>query len=206
MKKFIKFLLAVAAIFAAYETMKRIIKRTYPEPMPFSHKERLELSLSKITRTLNRIGVEDKDSILEIGAGTGVYTVWAAKRIKNTGKLFAIDLQKEMIAELNGRLEKHNISNVESRVEDCTRMSFKDGTFDLIYMIKTYGEIKDKKAAVREISRIIRPGGILSITEYLPDPHYYLKTEIKNIVEKHGFYLREEYGGIYEYTLNFKKI
>jgi ubiquinone/menaquinone biosynthesis C-methylase UbiE len=67
------------------------------------------------------------------------------------------------------------------------------------------GEIPDKQAALREIHGALKPGGILSVTELLPDPHYQPQGKVRRLAAGAGFRLQARHGTWFAFTLNFQK-
>jgi predicted methyltransferase len=64
------------------------------------------------------------------------------------------------------------------------------------------GEIPDRVAALREIYAALKPGGLLSITEVLPDPHYQSRRAVRRMAEEAGFKVEEAYSGRRSFTMN----
>jgi len=67
------------------------------------------------------------------------------------------------------------------------------------------GEVANRKAFLSEARRVLKPGGILSISEHLPDPDFSPYAKVKSLVEKEGFTVSRRYGAKWSYTANFRK-
>ena len=67
------------------------------------------------------------------------------------------------------------------------------------------GEISDKHEAVAEIFRALRPGGILSITDLMPDPHYLSRKAVRAWCDAAGFKEMASFGTWFAFTINFVK-
>jgi predicted methyltransferase len=72
-------------------------------------------------------------------------------------------------------------------------------------LVTTLGEIPDRAAAISQCFRVLKPGGILSISEMLPDPHYQSQATVKRLAEAVGFKLQSIQGGVCLFTANFVK-
>ena len=153
---------------------------------------------------LDRVGIEPGETVLEVGPGPGAFTVAAARRVGPHGQLFAVDIQPQMIAKLERRLREASVSNVETRVASAYDLPVEDGTVDRAFLITVLPEIPDPVRALREIRRVLRPGGRLSVTEEFTDPDYPLPRTTIRWAEAAGFQLEERLGSFWVYTLNFR--
>lgn len=200
----------IVGIFLVFQIVARIICKLFPGPIP--HWAAFGLERNPIrngfwppAKMLDRFGIEPGMRVLEVGPGGGYFTIEAAKRVGDKGKLCAIDIQPQMIAKTKKKVEQSGLANIELEVADAVDLPFEEEYFHLVFMSGVLGEIPDQKAALREFHKVIRPGGILSITEAFPDGHYILKSNLIKRCRILGFVPFEEYGGFYTYTVNFRK-
>lgn len=78
-------------------------------------------------------------------------------------------------------------------------------TFDRALLVTVLGEIPDRKAALAEIFHALKPGGVLSITEVLPDPHYQRPGTIRQFASEVGFEEQGYFGGFPAFTLHLRR-
>jgi ubiquinone/menaquinone biosynthesis C-methylase UbiE len=78
---------------------------------------------------------------------------------------------------------------------DATHPHVPEASFDIVFLCTVRGEIPDRAAALKECWRALKPGGILSVTESLGDPHYQARSTVKRLAEAAGFQLRSIQGG-----------
>jgi len=90
-------------------------------------------------------------------------------------------------------------------VADAYDLPLNAAEVDRIFLITVLPEIPDKERALRELWRVLRPGGLLSVTEQFLDPDYPLSGTTARWVESTGFETVERHGGWWTYTLNFRK-
>ena len=151
-----------------------------------------------------RLTLTPASQVLEVGAGSGFYSVEVA-RLVSDGHLELLDLQPEMLKKAQQKLEAKGLSNVGYTLADAGKLPLEADSFDMIYLVAVLGEIADQRAFLREAHRVLKPGGILSISEHLPDPDFSPFAKVKSLVEKEGFEFLERHGARWSYTANFSK-
>jgi ubiquinone/menaquinone biosynthesis C-methylase UbiE len=151
------------------------------------------------------IGIQDGMQVLEIGPGPGTFTIEAAKRVGEKGKVFAIDIQPAVISRLGNRLQREKMVNVMTKVASAYELPFSDDAFDRVFMVAVLAEIPDKKKALLEIRRVLKYDGLLAIGEFLPDPDYPRRKTVVRWCKDAGFELAGEYGSVLHYVLTFRK-
>jgi ubiquinone/menaquinone biosynthesis C-methylase UbiE len=155
---------------------------------------------------LARIGICPGEQVLELGPGPGAFTVDAAARVGSAGRLIAVDIQPEMIARAKARVREAGLTNVETHVASAYDLPLEDRSVDRAFLITVLPEIPSPPRALGELYRVLRPGGVLSITEEFYDPDYLFASETIRLVEAAGFRLEERFGNFVVYTLNFRRV
>lgn len=155
---------------------------------------------------LGRIGIRPGDKVLELGPGPGAFTAGAAKLAGPAGRVIAADIQPEMIDQLVARIRAAGLANVEAHVASAYDLPLQDGSIDVAFLVTVLPEIPDRSRALGELHRVLREGGLLSITEEFFDPDYLFAFETTRLVEAAGFRLDRHYGRFPVYTLNFRKV
>jgi len=145
-------------------------------------------------------------TVLEIGPGPGTFTIPAAQRIKPGGRLVAIDIQPGMIRKLTRRLQEADVTNVLACVADACDPPLPANSVDHVFLIGALPEIPDRGRALAEIHRVLRPTGVLSISEDFLDPDYPFRSETIRLMKGAGYTLDQRFGGVWLYTLNFRKL
>ena len=121
---------------------------------------------------LDRVGVRPSERVLELGPGPGMFTVDAAQRVGPEGRLIAVDIQPKMIAQVEKRVRDTGLTNVETHVADAYHLPLDDTSVDRAFLVTVLPEVPDQSRALAELRRVIKPGGLLSITEEFFDPDY----------------------------------
>ncbi len=154
---------------------------------------------------LDRVGIQPGERILELGPGPGAFTVEAAQRVRPEGRLIAVDIQPKVIAQVEERVREVGLTNVETHVADAYHLPLDDASVDRAFLVTVLPEIPDQSRALAELRRVLKLGGLLSITEEFTDPDYPFTFETVRRVEAAGFSLERRFGNFWVYTLNFRR-
>ncbi len=148
--------------------------RKNPSACPYGQRFWVEAPHPLITRPRLREILEPRagERVLEVGPGTGYYTLEMADWVKPDGTVDLLDLQQSMLDHTMRRAGEAGLSNITPTRSDATAMPFDDASFDAAYLVTVLGEIPDQAAALRELARVLKPGGRLVVGELLGDPHY----------------------------------
>ena len=158
-----------------------------------------------VRHALARAGIRAGETVLELGPGPGAFTVDAAERAGPEGRLIAVDIQPEMIEQVEARVRRAGLTNVETHVASAYDLPLDDDIVDRAFLITVLPEIPDPVRGLREVYRVLRPGGIVSISEEFVDPDYPLRKTTVAWAEAAGFACVERHGSWWTYTLNFCK-
>ena len=148
--------------------------------------------------TLKRIGLEPGMAFADIGAGTGIFAIPAAKMTRE--KVYALEISEEMIQLLNQRQEEAGLDNLDIRkVEEGLPLD--DNSCDLILMVTVFHELVDKEGMLQDIRRALKKKGRLAIIEFHgyetpmgpPVPHRIAKEAVEEHAEANGFHLVESF-------------
>jgi SAM-dependent methyltransferase len=198
------FIIVVATAFLVW-----LILREIPFPMPHWAGFLLEgpwrSLLMPADVTLNRMALGPGMRVVEVGCGTGYLSAEVARRIEPKGMLFCVDVQPQMVEKTLKRLDVRGLRHVQGFVAPAHKLPFDIFDIDLVFMAHVLGEIPDRLPALREASRVLRPGAALSITEAILDPHYRFRNDVVKLGRQAGFELASVEGSLLNYTATFRK-
>ena len=143
--------------------------------------------------------------VVEIGPGKGSYTKAIAEKVLPDGKVYAIDIQESIVNRLQQMVVKEELPNIIPMIDDAHNLSFEDESVDRVIAIATLPEIPKPILVLQEVKRILKPNGLLSLSEIAIDPDYPLRRTVKRWTAEAGFILESEYGNWFTYQMNFKK-
>lgn len=117
-----------------------------------------------------RLGIQPGMAVADVGAGTGFFAIPMAREVRPEGAVFAVDMQPEMLVRLRQNLEAAGApANVQVVEGAADRTGLKPESCHLALLANVWHEIEDQPAALREATRILRPGGRLAILDWRDD-------------------------------------
>ncbi len=142
--------------------------------------------------------------VLEIGCGPGYFSPTVARHLKR-GTLTLFDFQDAMLDIAEARLQARGCTNYVRVQGDAKALPFPDAAFDAAFMITVLGEVGGADAALREAARVLKPGGLLSVTEQFGDPDYIRLKELRALAAVVGLRFERRFGPRFFYTVNLRK-
>ena len=115
---------------------------------------------------IRAMGLKDGDVVADLGCGTGWFARRLARVVAPRGKVYAIDIQPEMLDLLRGYVEKEGVANVEPVLGTETDTKVPPGSLDWILMVDVYHEFQQPKAMLDAIRRSLKPTGKVALVEY----------------------------------------
>jgi SAM-dependent methyltransferase len=179
--------------------------RKNPSACPYSQKFWVEAPHPIITvdRLRRVLAPRPGERILEIGPGTGFYTLDMAEWVGPEGKVEIFDIQQEFLDHTMRRAQERGLSNVVPTQGDATDLPYQDDAFDAVALTTVLGEIPDRAAALREIERVLRPGGRLVVGELFGDPHFTTFGSLQGQCDDVALRLEERSGNWFGYFARF---
>jgi len=144
------------------------------------------------------------ERVLEIGPGTGYYSLEIAPRLVPGGPLDLLDIQQPMLDEVRQRAASVGIANIQTTQSDAQALPFPDATFDAAFLVATLGEIPDKRLALREVRRVLKPGGRLVVGEGQPDPHIVSGAGPRDFADEAGVRFERHEGNRFGFLARFR--
>jgi ubiquinone/menaquinone biosynthesis C-methylase UbiE len=173
--------------------------RKNPSACPYNQRFWLQAPHPFITRDrlLTALAPQTGERILEIGPGTGYYTLDVARALLPDGILDIFDLQQEMLDHTMQEVEKAGLSNVVSRQGDARDLPYESSSFDGVFLVTVLGEIPDQPGALSEIRRVLKPSGRVVVGELFGDPHMVAFKTLEREATDAGLVMEGRWGPIF---------
>jgi ubiquinone/menaquinone biosynthesis C-methylase UbiE len=132
---------------------------------------------------LKKIPLKEGMKVVDYGCGPGRYAIPIAELVGPKGKVFAVDIQPLAIKTVKEKAARQGLTNIEPILVDSYDTGIQDSSIDLVLLIDTFHQIGDRDALLREIHRILKPGGFLFM-----DPGHMKLSRAREIVEGAGLF------------------
>jgi ubiquinone/menaquinone biosynthesis C-methylase UbiE len=147
-------------------------------------------------KRLDGLGIKEGQTVLDFGCGPGSYTIPAAVIVGEKGKVYALDIHPLAIKAVEKKANKKGLTNIAAILSDRDT-GLPDESVDVILLYDVFHEIKDKQALLKELHRVLKPDGFLSV-----DDHHFKADELVEAVKEYGLFSLREHD---KKLLNFKK-
>ena len=125
-------------------------------------------------------------AVLEVGPGPGFFSPSVAREVPR-GHLELLDVQLPMLRKARRQVRRANLSNVGFACGSAASLPYRADAFDRVLMVAVLGEVSCLGDCVREIARVLQPGGLLVITELPGDPDAVPRNAVEALVTPLGF-------------------
>jgi ubiquinone/menaquinone biosynthesis C-methylase UbiE len=155
---------------------------------------RLVLSPARLQQ---RLALSPELTVLEIGVGGGYYAQPLSALVR---RFIALDLQAEMLHRLRAKPVSGRLLLVQG---DATHLPIAERSIDVVIAVTVLGEVPSADNTIAEVRRVLRPGGVFSVSEHWPDPDFLSFSHVNSLCQKSGLQLHSRYGVRRNYTANF---
>ncbi len=150
-------------------------------------------------QVVESLGIRSGDRIADLGSGTGYFTFRLADAAGPDGRVYAVDIDEQLVEHLAERARDDGYANVETVLAKPDDPGLSEGSVDLIFNCNTYHHLPDRVAYFERLRPLLRPGGRIAIVEHRPGfwhwlfPHATEPEQIRSELEKAGFELAQEH-------------
>jgi len=123
----------------------------------------------KPDQIMDALGVADGSIVAEVGAAGGWFTVRLARRVGPRGLVYAEDIQEEMIASLERRMQRESLNNVRTVLGKNDDSRLPDEALDAVLIVEAYYEFEKPIEMLRSVKNALKPNGRVAIVDYRKD-------------------------------------
>lgn len=204
-------LIALLALACLVFLVWRLASRRHALPCPpwLGWMVEMDNPFTRVNRAAEIIALLDVRAgmkVLDAGCGPGRLAIPLAQAVGAEGMVTALDLQAAMLARLQVKAEAAGLAE---RI-DLLQAGLGEGrlpkdTFDRALLVTVLGEIPDREKALAELFGALRPGGLLSVTEIVFDPHFQTRRSLRRLAQAAGFREKAAFGNAIAYTLHLER-
>jgi predicted methyltransferase len=115
---------------------------------------------------IRAMGLRDGHVVADVGAGSGYFTRRLARAVAPSGRVYAVDIQPEMIALLKQGVEKAGVTNVVPVLGKGDDPGLPPASIDWILLVDVYHELQEPRAMLARMREALKPGGRVALVEY----------------------------------------
>jgi SAM-dependent methyltransferase len=119
----------------------------------------------QINRVMDLLGIEPGKNVADIGAGSGWFTVRAARRVTSAGTVYAVDINPEAIQYIDQRAKKEQLENIKTILSKPDDPQVPANSIDAVLLLKTYHEVAHPVVLLRSLRSSLRPGAKVGIID-----------------------------------------
>jgi SAM-dependent methyltransferase len=119
----------------------------------------------QINRVMDMLGIDPGKTVADIGAGSGWFTVRAARRVTASGTVYAVDINPEAVKYINGRAKKEQLQNIKTILSKPDDPQLPAHSLDSVLMLKTYHEVARPVVLLKNLHSSLKPGAKVGIID-----------------------------------------
>lgn len=163
---------------------------------------------------LAKFGLTDGQKVVDLGAGSGFYSIEAAKKVGTSGRVYAVDVQKNLLERLRSNASTQGVRNIEvvwGNAEKIGGTKLREAIADRVIASNVLFQIEKPDDFCLEIKRILKPGGKVMVIDWsevsaLSPKQLVPAMKAQMLFEKNGFKLDDSFGaGDHHYGLVFTR-
>ncbi len=169
-------------------------------------------------KNIEQAGILPGMEVADFGAGSGTYVLAVAKALMATGRVYAIDVQQELLSKIKNNAVREGIYNIEviwGDIEKQGGTKLRDNSIDFAILSNILFQVENKNAVISEVKRVLKQGGGVLVVDWSDSfgnmgpkvDHVVTKSDAMSMFEKAGFHLDKEIqAGSHHYGLIYKKL
>jgi len=178
----------------------------------------ISMDFADPSKNIAQFGLREGDIVADLGAGSGYYSMAAARAVGSTGRVYAVEVQKEILNRVASHAEEEGFGNVEiiwGDIEEEGGTKLKDEFVDVVILSNVLFQIEDRNGLSNETNRILKPKGRVLIIDWDgsynnlgPEPRaVYSAHDARALFENKGYIFESDIkAGAHHYGFSMSKI
>lgn len=146
------------------DNVNRPVSEPYAGELAIFEEPEREKNL-QINRVMDILKISEGKTVADIGAGSGWFTVRAAKRVGFKGRVFAVEINQEYINHINDRAKKEDLANISTLLGKTDDPLLPKGSIDAVLILKTYHEIAEPLRFMKNLRTGLRSDALVGIID-----------------------------------------
>lgn len=149
----------------------------------------------QIDSVMDLLKISEGKVVADIGAGSGWFSVRAARRVGSKGKVFAIEINQEYVDHINGRAKNDSLPQMSAILATTDDPQLKKESVDAVLILKTYHEIAQPVRYLKNLKPGLKKGALVGIIDRNGDgaDHGVARETVIEEAKRAGFVLRDEH-------------
>ncbi len=149
----------------------------------------------QVNRVMDLLGIREGATVADIGAGSGWFTVRAARRVGNGGLVYSVEINSDYLKHIEERAKRETLANIRPILGKEDNPVLPEKSVDAVLLLKTYHEVAQPIRLLKRTREAMRPGALLGIIDRngKADDHGIDRDVVIKEVERAGFVLVDEY-------------
>jgi ubiquinone/menaquinone biosynthesis C-methylase UbiE len=176
-----------------------------------------ESMFSDPKHNIEQFGLSDGNVVADLGTGSGFYAIEAARVVAPHGRVYAVDVQSDLLTRLRTEAQRNRITNIDilvGNIEHLGGTKIREASVDAVIASNVLFMLDDKKTFLTEAKRILKRNGKLLLVDWSasfshmgPHPdHVVYKDAARKLAQEVGFVLEKEIdAGSHHYGMIFRK-
>lgn len=205
-----KIVLILVVIVAFLWMIWRLASKRYIIPCPtwlgwLVERDNPFTKVNRAATIIQHLNLKEGMSVLDVGCGPGRLAIPIATKVGSKGEVVAMDIQPGMLSRTQEKARAANLTNIKFLNAGIGENKLDRDKFDRVLLVTVLGEIPNQQAALKEVFDTLKPGGILSVTEVIFDPHFQRRNTVFKLANTVGFQEKGFFGNRIAYTLHLEK-
>ena len=168
----------------------------------------------KPAQVIEKLALKPGETVADLGAGSGYFTILLARAVRPAGKVYAIDIEPQMLEYIDQRAKKEKLTNIQTILADPHDPKLHQASVDMIFICNTLHHVSERGTYYPLLARALKPGGCLVDIDFQkrdlpigpPLSMKIAKRDVAKEVAPAGFRLTEEFDFLeYQYFLVFSR-